>query len=267
MSNILVNFRPKSLDIAGRFQLFLADYALEWEVKGNPHYNRPPKTLIILHGFAGDETEWTNQGRAEMLCRLYNLNVVLPNGYTTFYLDRPDKGHNFCTYVGQDLIEYLRKTFHIAMTREDTILAGESMGGFGALHTAFAFPQNFGHIIALSSGLIHHEVSQMRPETGGNAISNYEYYEATFGDPKKLLESDNNPEVLVKRMLANNQPVPSIFMACGTEDFLLPTNLDFHKFLQEQGIDAEMFVGEGSRHDFTFWNAMMDKALPKVLND
>lgn len=265
MSDLLVRFRPASLDIAGLFRLFLADYALEQEKQGNIHYDRPPKTLILLHGYAGDETEWVNQGRAELLARRYNLHVVIPNGYTTFYLDRPDKGHNFCTYLGQDMIAYLRKTFGIAASREDTLIAGVSMGGFGALHTAFAYPENFGSVIALSSGLIQHEVAQMRPETGGNGIANYEYYAATFGEPTKLLESENNPEVLVERALAGGQSIPKIFMACGTEDFLLPTNRQFHSFLQEHGIEAELYVGQNRGHNYDFWNDMMDLALPKLL--
>lgn len=267
MSDILVRFRPASLDIAGVFRLFLADYALVWEKEGNVHYQRPPKTLILLHGYAGDETEWVNQGQAELLCRRYNLHVVIPNGYTTFYLDRPDKGHNFCTYLGRDLVTYLRETFGIAAAREDTLIAGVSMGGFGALHTAFAFPEHFGTVIALSSGLIQHEVSRMRPETGGNEIANYEYYAATFGDPSKLLESDNNPEVLVERTLAAGQPVPKIFMACGTEDFLLPTNQQFHQFLLNHNIDAEFEIGVGQGHNYTYWNAMMECALTKLLTD
>ena len=212
MSDILVRFRPASLDIAGVFRLFLADYSLAWEREGNVHYQRPPKTLILLHGYAGDETEWVNQGQAELLCRRYNLR------------------HNFCSYLGHDLMMYLRNTFGIAARREDILIAGVSMGGFGALHTAFAYPENFGGIIALSSGLIQHEVSQMTPASGGNGIANYEYYAMTFGEPQKLLESDNNPEVLVDRMLAAGKPVPRIFMACGTEDFLLPVNEAFHLF-------------------------------------
>lgn len=265
MSDILVRFRPASLDIAGVFRLFLADYSLAWEREGNVHYQRPPKTLILLHGYAGDETEWVNQGQAELLCRRYNLHVVIPNGYTTFYLDRPDKGHNFCSYLGHDLMMYLRNTFGIAARREDVLIAGVSMGGFGALHTAFAYPENFGGIIALSSGLIQHEVSQMTPASGGNGIANYEYYAMTVGEPQKLLESDNNPEVLVDRMLAAGKPVPRIFMACGTEDFLLPVNEAFHLFLLDRGIDAELRIGTGKGHNYSFWNEMMKYALPRLL--
>ena len=48
---------------------------------------------------------------------------------------------------------------------------------------------------------------------------------------------------------------------------LLPTNIDFHNFLKANGVASEVFIGEGSKHDFTFWNAMIDKYLPQLLKD
>ena len=33
---------------------------------------------------------------------------------------------------------------------------------------------------------------------GQDGLANYEYYRECFGDLDKVLESDNNPEVLVK---------------------------------------------------------------------
>ena len=71
----------------------------------------------------------------------------------------------------------------------------------------------------------------------GNPVANYEYYRECFGDPAKLHESDNNPEVLAKKLKAEGKKTPKIFMACGTEDFLLEPNRAFHKFLTDTGID------------------------------
>ena len=204
MSDMLIRFHTRSLFGASRLRLLMPDDApfYPYITENNPYYNRPAKTLVILHGFSGDECTWLYQGRAQELCLRYNLNIVLANGNISFYLNRVESGQNYCTFIGEDLMAFLRKTFSIAERREDTLIAGESMGGFGALHTGFAYPDTFGHIIALSSGLIQHEVSEMKPEGGGNFAANYEYYRTVFGEPEKLLESDNNPETLVKKMKA-----------------------------------------------------------------
>ena len=68
----------------------------------------------------------------------------------------------------------------------ETYIMGLSMGGFGALHTAFAYPETFGKVAALSSALIVHEVAGMS-EGQGNATANYEYYRECFGETSEVL--------------------------------------------------------------------------------
>ena len=106
------------------------------------------------------------------------------------------------------------------MNADETYVMGFSMGGFGALHTAFAFPECFGKVAAMSSALIVHEIAHMKPGEG-NDVANYDYYQGCFGDLETVETSESNPEVLVKRLKDGGQTIPEIFMSCGTEDFLL----------------------------------------------
>ena len=159
-------------------------------------------------------------------------------------------------------IEYIRNTFGLAMTPDKTAVMGLSMGGFGALHTALMFPETFGVCTALSSALIHNEVANMKPGEG-NPVANYEYYRECFGDPEKLHESDNNPEVLAKKLKAEGKKTPKIFMACGTEDFLLEPNRAFHKFLTDTGIEHVYEESEGI-HDMRFWSKYSEIFLPQM---
>ena len=151
------------------------------------------------------------------------------------------------------------------MTAEDTYIMGFSMGGFGAIHTGFAYPDKFGKVIALSSALIHNEVAKMK-EGEGNPVANYDYYRMCFGDPAKLPESDNNPEYLLKKLKAAGTKIPEIFMACGTEDFLLERNREFHQFLNEQGIAHTYEEGPGI-HDMRFWQEWAGKFIPEAFKD
>ena len=43
-------------------------------------------------------------------------------------------------------------------------------------------------------------------------------------------------------------------MACGTEDFLLENNRDFHQFLQKEEVDHIYKEGPGT-HDMAFWSS------------
>lgn len=206
------------------------------------------KTLFLLHGWTGDAWNWV----PEYLAEKYNFAIVLPSGENSFWLDGISAGHKFCTFIGQELVDYIRRTFGLAMSPEETYIMGLSMGGFGALHTALAYPETFGKAAALSSALIVHDIAGIK-EGYRDDKANYEYYRECFGDLDKVLESENNPETLVKKLKSQGKKLPEIFMACGTEDFLLENNRKFHDFLNENNV-PHTYIESAGGHDMKFWD-------------
>lgn len=256
-------FHSASLERFVDFRIILPnDIPEEW-TKMNPHFQRGMKTLLLLHGYSGCNSDWLLNSQLGNLANKYNLAIICPAGENSFYLDGPQTGRKFCTYVGQELMDYARKTFGLSEKREDTLVGGLSMGGFGALHTGLRFPETFSGIFALSSALIMHEVSQMKPGSH-NGVANYEYYRLVFGEPEELLQSENNPEELVRRIQAAGKEMPKLFMACGTEDFLLKENRQFHEFLEKQAVQVEYRESKGV-HDFVFWNEYLEPAVEWLL--
>ncbi|MCM1023108.1 MAG: alpha/beta hydrolase-fold protein [Prevotella sp.] len=247
MAYITVKFFSNSLKRRTSFEMFIPNDSREDKAADVLYGERKMKTLFLLHGYTADVENWV----PEYLAEKYNFAVVMPNGENAFWLDGISTGHKFCTFAGSELVEYIRRTFGLAMTAEDTYVMGLSMGGFGALHTAFAYPETFGKTAALSSALIMYDIAGMKPG-GSNDIANYEYYRECFGDLDKVLESGNNPETLVKRLKEQGGKIPEIFMACGTEDFLLENNRRFHKFLDGIGV-AHTYLESAGGHDMTFW--------------
>lgn len=209
---------------------------------------RRMKTLFLLHGYTGAAYNWV----PEYLAEKYNFAIVMPNGENSFWLDGLSTGRKFCTFVGEELVGYVRKTFGLAMDAQETYIMGFSMGGFGALHTAFAYPENFGKVGALSSALIVHEIAHMK-EGGDNGVANYDYYHECFGDFGVVEESSNNPETLIKRLLEDKKDISEIHMCCGTEDFLVEKNRDFYAFLDNMGVEHTYYESSGN-HDGGFWN-------------
>ena len=133
------------------------------------------------------------------------------------------------------------------------------MGGFGALHTGLLFNETFSKVIALSSALIQGMVKIMNPEMD-NPMANYDYYRFTFGDPKDMETSENNPEYLVKKLKEEGKRFPDIYMACGTEDFPVEPNRQFKAFLDEQKVSATFVTAPGI-HDFVFWREYLEQGL------
>ena len=217
--------------------------------------SRPMSTLFLLHGYTGKAENWVPWGLPEK----YNFAIVMPTAENSFYLNGEATGHDYQTLVGEELVDYVRKTFHLANGPEDTFIAGLSMGGFGALHTGLAYPDRFGKIGALSSALIVHEVAKMKPG-GGNNVANYEYYRSCFGDPATAEERDVNPEVLARKLKAAGTKIPEIYMCCGTEDFLIENNREMHRFLEAEGIPHEYHESKGI-HDMVFRQEYIVKVL------
>ncbi|MCR4786962.1 MAG: esterase [Lachnospiraceae bacterium] len=257
MANLTVRYSSGCLRRPVTFKIYLPYDVDPNSPEGKSEFrNRKTKTLFLLHGYTGDADNWV----PENLANRYNFAIVIPSGENSFWLNGISTGHDFCSFLGEELIGFVRKTFNLAQSREDTYIMGLSMGGFGALHTSLYYPDVFGKAAALSSALIVHEVAEMK-EGSGNEVANYEYYRECFGDPSKLLESDNNPETLVKKIKAQNRVFPEIFMSCGTEDFLLEKNREFHRFLEEEKVDHVYEEAPGN-HDMDFWSRYVEKFVP-----
>lgn len=207
------------------------------------------KTLFLLHGYTGKAGNWVNEDLANEL----NVAIVMPTAENSFFLNGLSTGHRFEDMLAIELVDYVRKVFGLAQEKDTTGICGLSMGGFGAIHTGLAHPDRFGYIGALSSALIVKGVADMKPGES-NDVANYEYYRECFGEPEKVLESEANPEVLVKKIKANNQEFPKIYMCCGTEDFLLENNRDFHQFLQKEEVD-HIYKEDPGTHDMAFWSS------------
>ena len=120
------------------------------------------------------------------------------------------------------------------------------MGGFGAIHTALAYPQTFGTAIGLSFANIINKISRMKPGDP-DSHANYECYRECFGDLEKVKESENNPEIQIKRLLANGEKLPELYMASCKVDFLLENDREFPRF-----------------QDTKFWDKCVQKFIPEI---
>lgn len=105
----------------------------------------PYKTLYLLHGMGGDDSDWITHTDLSHLAKRNGFCVVLPSCLSTFY-EGP-----WGEYVGSELVETTRRTFPLSSRQEDTWIMGASMGGWGALHIASTYPDTFGRCIALST--------------------------------------------------------------------------------------------------------------------
>lgn len=237
--------------------------ALDENGQTKPEYQRTMKTLVLLHGYSAMCSDWIWNSQVMDIANRYNLCVLLPSGENSFYLDGKETGRQYATFVGEELLAFARKTFRLSDKKEDTYIGGFSMGGFGAIHLGLQFADTFQKVFALSSALIMHEVMDMKPGSH-NGVANYDYFKLMFGEPELLAQSENNPEAQIRMLQEKNHEVPPIYMACGTQDFLLKENRSFAQYLDENKVEHIYEESEGN-HNYEFWNRYLEPAVKWLL--
>lgn len=222
---------------------------------------KPYKTLYLLHGIVGDDTDWLYGTRIARWAAEKNLCVVMPSGENMFYIDQPDAGNYYGEFIGRELVEFTRRTFPLSRKREDTYIGGLSMGGYGAIRNGLKYSDTFGACVGLSSALIVDETLPIENPDPKFPSDRQEWKQTVFGkDLEAVLTTDKNPRVLVKELVKSGKSIPDLFLACGTEDFLIDKNRSFVSFLEEQGVPVHFETAPGG-HEWDFWDSFIKKAL------
>ena len=217
-----------------------------------PDFNGKLKTLYLLHGLSNDNTIYTRYTNIERYACDKNLAVIMPSVDHSFYADMK-YGHKYYSYICEELPTFMRNIFPLSAKREDTFIAGHSMGGYGTFKIALMNPDKFAAAASMSGVLDINVFLQDGIFEGFNPKSIY-------GDTKDLTGSENDLFHLLKNKVKAKTPLPKLFQICGTEDFLYQSNLNFKEFAQNLKIDLTYEEKSGD-HDWGFWEESIKKII------
>ncbi len=207
--------------------------------------------LWLLHGLSDDHTIWQRRTRIERYVEGLDLAVVMPCVHRSFYCDMRF-GLAYERFVAEELPALARRLFHISARREDTYVAGLSMGGYGAFKLALKYPERYQAAASLSGALDMASRWKNAPERIGDM-------ELVFGGNP---EGTPNDLMFLARQRAGDasRPRPHLFQCCGTEDFLYADNLSFRDLALGLGFDLTYRESAGS-HNWDFWDETIQKVL------
>ena len=131
---------------------------------------RDRKILYLLHGLSDDASAWQRFSAIETYAAQYGLVVVMPSGGRSFYTDQPN-GQKYFSYIVEELPRYLEDVFGIIPKRENTLIAGLSMGGYGAFKAAFFHPERYYAAASFSGTLSLSHMAAAMPD-----YQNYEEF-------------------------------------------------------------------------------------------
>ncbi len=213
---------------------------------------KPLKTLYLLHGYTGCSMDWFKSSEIGELSNLNNLAIIMPEGDNHFYVDDNGRLDMYSQLIGKELVEFTRRVFPLSTKREDTIIGGISMGGFGALINGMRHHETFGHIVAISPALVKDDIAQSTDEPNPIGATRG-FFASVFGDLAKYPESENEPSVLAARLKAEGVEFPSIYMATGRNDFLVHPARELHEALTKLGVKHRYFEGPGTHENIFFY--------------
>ena len=261
MAIVSARYRSNCLN---RFVTFTA--VLPFEEYGEEYFNpnqeaftddTPMKTLYLLHGITGDEVDWLYGTRIAAYAEEKKIAVIMPDGGNSFYFDHY-YAEKWGEFIGRELVQATRSMFHLSRKREDTYIGGLSMGGFGALRNGLKYSETFSKIISLSGALVTQDLPAR--EYGKDWMETEEFYKRTFGDLNKIKGSDLDLE----KLYLEHGKDTEIFMAIGTEDFLLEKNRRYKTFLQEQKAKLH-YLEEPGTHEWDFWDRNIRRGMEWLL--
>lgn len=232
----------------------------KFTVPGIPQTDtRPYKTLYLLHGVFGSQIDWINGTNIQRWAEEKDLAVVMPAGENGFYVDREAAHALYGRFVGEELVNMTRKIFPLSAKREDTFIAGLSMGGYGALRNGLKYYKTFGYIAGLSVANIVEGIEQRTDDVPG-FLASRSFAESFFGDLSKVKNSDRDIKWLAKKLRSEKADLPNIYLACGTEDSLLERSRDLRDWLKGYGFDVTYREAAGG-HEWDFWNSQIKQVV------
>lgn len=211
---------------------------------------RPLPTLYLLHGHGGSSAQWLEKSLVEQWAEEFGLAVVLPSAGNGYYQNNPRTGEEMKRFIGEELVAHTRASFPLSPLREDTYIAGVSMGGFGSIMIGSRYSTLFCKMAAVAGAFV--------PGILGAGMSS-QYFLDTFGDYETLEGSDREPYGEALRALAENRMIPAL-LACGRQDIHLACGRRMARMLTEAGAEVTWMEEDGG-HEWAFFNRFFPSVL------
>ena len=212
--------------------------------------------LYVLHGIGGDEDAWLDQGRAAQILdnliaqgKAKPMIVVFTNGNiseeaapcqnSTGYIhpttDLPKTMEGTFETAFPEVGKFIDSNYRTIAKKQSRAICGLSMGGFHTLYISLNNPDMFGYsgMFSAAIGVSDSSVSPI-----------YQDF-----DQKLATYFSKNPSLL--------------WIGCGNTDFLIQSNQEFVKKLQDNNYPHEYLENEGG-HIWRNWRIYLSEFVPKL---
>lgn len=164
--------------------------------------------------------------------------AIMVNGLIDgFYSDSPDGQFPLESVIIKDLIPHVDSTYRTIAERGARAVQGYSMGGWGAAHLGFKYPDLFGVVCIDAGALLDADALRERHP---------DIFEQTFGTAENYLA--NHPRTLIEKNADKVRGRTFVHIGVGEKDQLLRVNQEYHELLTALQIEHEYEVVPGVAH-------------------
>ncbi len=243
-------FHSKAVGGKASYLLYLPP---DYEKKEDTRY----PVVYWLHGLANDQRHGADFVRrldaAIKDGQAPPMIAVLANGRThSLFCDSPDGKTPVESMIVKDLIPHVDQTYRTVDRRDARAAEGFSMGGFGAAHLGFKYPETFG-LVSILAGSMH--------KAEDLAERHSELFRDAFGGDRKYFEK-NSPWTLLDDNARAIRRQVRVRVVVGDEDGLYGGNKAFHERMDRREVDNDFEVVKGVGHDYQkLYDGMGDRAF------
>ena len=214
--------------------------------------NKKFPVMYLLHGLSDDHSIWLRRSCIERYAAEYGVAVIMPDGGRSFYTDMKHGGKYFQA-VAEEIPSFAERMFPISTRREDTFIAGLSMGGYGALKTALRYPERFA-----AAGIMSAVTDIAGKFSSG--VFDLNMWQDIFGSASDVAPDGNDLFVLAEKAAALPQ-YPKIIQFCGKDDFLLEDNRKLNSTLENLHWKDYVYRETPGAHTWAFWDRHIQDIL------
>lgn len=206
-------------------------------------------TIYLLHGYGGGYNDWVTKTNLAYYAKNCNFIIVTPDGQNSWYVNSTEKKNsNYEDYIIKDLIPHISKNYRALDTRHGRVIAGLSMGGYGAIRLGIKYPGSFFYAAAFSGAF--HVIERIRDGKENSTLVTDS--KKIFGATETDLWKDGSTQTLLEK--ANINSLPYLYISCGKDDSqqLLESNRALVQTLQQKKILYEYHELPGA-HNWVYW--------------
>lgn len=236
-----------------------------------PSYDSAPAkhypVLYFLHGLGENEQTLFKTGGWNLIEDLRQQHqigdflIVTPEARASFYINSADGKVRYSDFFLQEFIPYIEGKYRIRRERKARAITGISMGGYGALRFAFAYPDMFSAVSAQSAALMTESPQELNAAMrSGTRLG--KLLGAVFGNPIDVRHWKVNDPFLLAKENKTAIAALAIYFNCGRDD-----EYDFEagataldKRLRDEHIKHEFHLYAGN-HSASYFGAHIAEVM------